>query len=317
MHSDGRLRSRRGARVGTPPHRVFDAAAAAGLDFVALTDHNTASHWLDVDRLQPYYDDLLLLHGREVTTYRGHANTAGERTFHEFRLASPTASPAHLLAPIAASGAFVSINHPRLPDGEACMGCGWNDASAEVLRAVHGIEVVNGDTVEGALSGWSYWADLVSRGHRLAAVGGSDDHSVDDDADRRLGRPATVVWADALSEPAIVAGLKAGRTYVRVRGADGPVLDRFDAARDGQRAGLGETLPAGASGPVRLTARIGRAHGQTLSWIVDGVEAGRAEVREAPLAFDVPAGEPRWVAMVVRDADGPTLMSGAIYLAAR
>lgn len=85
-HSDGRATSRRGAAVGTPPHRVFDAAVAARLDFVALTDHNTASHWLDADRLQPFYDDLLLLHAREVTTYRGHANTIGERSFHDFRL---------------------------------------------------------------------------------------------------------------------------------------------------------------------------------------------------------------------------------------
>lgn len=52
------------------------------MDFVLLSDHNTASHWLEVDRLQPYYDSLLLLHGREVTTYRGHANTVGETAFY-------------------------------------------------------------------------------------------------------------------------------------------------------------------------------------------------------------------------------------------
>src|SRR5262245_3575624 len=59
-HSDGRNRSSTGQGVAGPVHRVFDAAVRAGLDFVALTDHNTASHWLDVERLQPYYDRLLL-----------------------------------------------------------------------------------------------------------------------------------------------------------------------------------------------------------------------------------------------------------------
>ena len=111
-HSDGRSKSRLQTAIGTPAHRVFDAAVAADRDFVALTDHNTASHWLDVERLQPYYDDLLL-HGREITTYRGHANSAGERAFHEFRLPTPRTSPASILGAIHASGAFVSINLTR------------------------------------------------------------------------------------------------------------------------------------------------------------------------------------------------------------
>ncbi len=315
-HSDGRIRSRRGARVGTPPHRVFDDAVTAGLDFLALTDHNTASHWLDVDRLQPYYDDLLLLHAREITTYRGHANAVGERTFHDFRPAGPEASPAPVLQPVAAGGAFLSINHPSLPDGEICMGCGWNVTSAQVLAAVHGVEVVNGDVAAGPLAGWTFWAELLTRGHRLTAVGGSDEHSVDDPTDRRLGRPATVVWARALSESAIVAGLKSGRAYVRVRGPDGPVLDGFTAERGDASAEMGEALPA-AAGPVRLTATLRGAAGQTVEWIVDGEVAGRATVGDAPLRFEVITAQASWGALVVRDAAGPTLMSNAIYLAPR
>lgn len=315
-HSDGRARSRRGERIGTPPHRVFDAAVAAGLDFVALTDHNTASHWLDVDRLQPYYDDLLLLRGREITTYRGHANAIGEHSFSDFRLASPEASPTPVLQPIVAGGAFVSINHPALPDGEMCMGCGWNVTSPDVIAQVHGVEVVNGDLAEGPLAGWTFWAGLLSKGHRLTAVGGSDEHAVDDPADRRVGRPTTVVQARELSEPAIVEGLKAGRTYVRVRGPDGPVLEAFQAERGDQRAGMGDALPA-APGPVRLSARLQRATGQTLEWIVDGAVAGRVTVGSSPLVVELPADGARWVAVVIRDEAGPTLMSSAVYLASR
>ena len=308
-HSDGRVRSRRGAATGTPPHMVVEAARAAGLDFLALTDHNTASHWLDIDRLQPYYDDLLLVRGREVTTYRGHANTVGERTFHEFRLAAPDASPAPLLAPIAADGAFISINHPALPDGEACMGCGWNVTDASVMRAVHGVEVVNGDTAVGPLAGWAFWARMLSAGHRLTAVGGSDEHTVDDDADRRLGRPSTVVWAEALSESAIIDGLKRGRAYVRVRGPQGPTLD-FHADHDGVRVEMGEETPAG--GTLALIATVGGAAGQTLQWIADGAVVAEAPVASAPLRLDQPAVADRWFSLVVRDASGPTLISNAI-----
>jgi hypothetical protein len=308
-HSDGRVRSRRGQPVGTPVHRVADAAVAAGLDFVALTDHNTASHWLDVDRLQPFYDDLLLLRGREVTTYRGHANTVGERTFHEFRLATPDVSPAAVLAPIAGDGAFISINHPRLPDGEACMGCGWNVSTPGVLRHVHGVEVVNGDTVSGPLSGWEFWARLLSAGHRLTAVGGSDEHTVDDDADRRLGRPSTVVWAEALSEAAIVDGLKRGRVYVRVRGPQGPRLE-FHAEHAGARVEMGGDMPAG--GTLTLVATVSDAEGQTLQWITDGKVVAEAPVSSMPVRLEQTAIAGRWFSLVVRDASGPTLMSNAI-----
>src|SRR5262249_48043042 len=58
-HSDGRAELASGTQTKIPPHRVFDAARRSGLDFVALTDHNTTSHWTEVERLQPYYDNLL------------------------------------------------------------------------------------------------------------------------------------------------------------------------------------------------------------------------------------------------------------------
>ncbi len=308
-HSDGRVPSRRGAAVGTPPHRVFDAAVAAGLDFVALTDHNTTSHWLDVDRLQPYYDDLLLLRGREITTYRGHANTVGERTAHEFRLSAPDASPAPLLGPIARAGAFVSINHPALSDDEVCMGCGWNVTDPAVLASVHGVEVVNGDTAAGPSWGWSFWARLRSAGYPLTAVGGSDEHTVADDADRRLGHPATVVWASALSEAALLEGLKSGRVYVRVRGPGGPRLE-FHAEHADGRVEMGGSVPAGGS--VRLVAEVSGAVGQTLQWIVDGEVAAESVVTSLPLTLDQPAVSGRWFSIVVRDAGGPTLLANAI-----
>jgi hypothetical protein len=59
-HSDGRTAGPSGQRLRVPPEHVFNAARAAGLDYLALTDHNTASHWSDVDRLQPLYPGVLL-----------------------------------------------------------------------------------------------------------------------------------------------------------------------------------------------------------------------------------------------------------------
>lgn len=313
FHSDGRGRSQGGKAVPVPMHRVLDEASKNGLDFIAVSDHNTASHWLDIDRLQPYYDRVLLLHGREITTYRGHANTVGERTFAEFRLPSPTSSPAMLLRPIGDAGAFVSINHPTAPDDERCMGCGWNVTDEQMRGAVHGVEVVNGDATGGPLYGWPFWADLLNRGWRVTAVGGSDDHTPDDPADRNVGTPATVVWARELSEAALVEGLKSGRVYVRTRGGQGPSVD-IEAVSGDVTYPMGADLPATPSAPVLVRAAVRDASGQTLEWILKGrVDVG-VPITEASVAIErsvnLKSGD--WVSVVIRDAAGPTAISNAI-----
>jgi hypothetical protein len=308
-HSDGRTVLSTGERIQVPPEHVFNAARAAGLDFIALTDHNTTSHWSDVDRLQSLYPTLLLLHGREVTTYRGHMNAFGEANPVDFRLTSGRSTGA-LAADLVRAGAFVSINHPERPDDETCMGCGWNDRDAETIRRVQGVEVVNGDLAEGAMAGWPFWAAMVTRGHRLTLIGGSDDHTPDESADQRIGTPATVVYARELSEPALLDALRAGRTYVRTRGPDGPTLE-LSATSGSHSYQLGDTVPAGS---LKLEAVIGRASSQTATWIRNGQPVQSAEVpADGRLRHDVIARPGDWFSLVIRDSRGPTLFSSAIY----
>jgi hypothetical protein len=309
-HSDGRTMTARKVSIPVPTHRVFDAARAAGLDFIALTDHNTASHWLDVDRLQPYYDDLLLLHGREITTYRGHANAIGERRFHDFRLGDARIS--EVLREPASEGAFISINHPTSPDDERCMGCGWNSLDPETLPTVHGVEVVNGDSASGALAGWPFWVDLLNRGLHVTAVGGSDEHTPEETANRRLGRPATVVFATELSEQAIVAGLKAGRVYVRTNGPDGPHLD-FSAEGDGQRYEMGQVVQR--AGRLTLRATVTKATGQQVVWIKNGKTLSVVSVPvTGELALETATLPGDWFTIVVRAGDVPTAFANAIFI---
>src|SRR5262249_5566191 len=191
-HSDGRADVPGAERVRIPAHRVFDAARQAGLDFIALTDHNTTSHWLDVERMQPDYNNLLLLHAPEVTSYNGHLNAFGERRFVDFRVGGSRTLNA-ILDGLAMEGAFVSINHPALPDDERCMGCGWSATASETIRRVNGVEIVNGDTTEGPLSGWQFWVKKLNAGFHLTAVGGSDDHTADETRDHAVGTPTTVI----------------------------------------------------------------------------------------------------------------------------
>jgi hypothetical protein len=308
-HSDGRTVLPTGERVPVPPEHVFSAAKAAGLDFIALTDHNTVSHWSDVDRLQPLFPTLLLMHGREVTTYRGHMNAFGRTKFVDFRLDSHRPIGV-LAADLADDGAFVSINHPERPDDETCMGCGWNDRDDATIRRLQGVEIVNGDLPEGKMAGWPFWAMLLNRGHRLTAIGGSDEHTPDETKDQRIGQPTTVVYARELSEPAILEGLRAGRTYIRTRSPEGPELE-FSAVSGSQRFDLGDIVPAGELG---LEAVVSRADAQEATWIRNGETLVTARLpANGRIAHRVVARPGDWFSLILRDAAGPTMFSGAIY----
>ena len=65
MHSDGfGCADGRGGVGPCAVHQVVEAAVRRGLDFVAVTDHNTTSHHQDLATLQRQQDGLLLLRGQ-------------------------------------------------------------------------------------------------------------------------------------------------------------------------------------------------------------------------------------------------------------
>ena len=310
-HSDGRTTGTDGRRLRVPPEHVFDAARSTGLDFVALTDHNTATHWAEVDRLQPQYPGVLLLHGREVTTYRGHMNAFGENRFVDFRLGE-SRTVRDVALGLREAGAFVSINHPTAPDDERCMGCGWNDADTGTIAAVDAVEIVNGDAADGPLAGWSYWAALLNRGHRLAAIGGSDEHTPDETADRRMGTPTTMIYAEELSEVALLDGLRHGRVYVKGRGPGGPALE-FVADARAVHAGMGDSLPTGSAAVFRVHAR--GAAGQRVSWVRRGVVTHASNLdAEGRAEWHTVVADEDWFSVIIADAAGPTVFSNAIYV---
>jgi hypothetical protein len=311
-HSDGRAQLEDGVRVKIPAHRVFDAARQAGLDFIALSDHNTISHWTEVERLQPYFSNLLLLHAREVTTYNGHLNAFGERTFVDFRV-GPGRTVNNVLDELLSERAFVSINHPMLPDDESCMGCGWSSVDGERMRRVNGMEVVNGDITEGPLAGWPLWAKMLSAGFRLTAIGGSDEHTADETNDRAIGTPTTVVYAQELSEPALLEGLRKGFAYIRTRGPSGPSLE-FEARSGDMRWQMGDSVPDSAE-DLTLTVIASRAAGQRLQWVRNGEIVSTANIVDGQrTTFHVRAQAGDWFSVILRDNNGPTLFSNAIYI---
>ncbi|MFH1929249.1 MAG: CehA/McbA family metallohydrolase, partial [Chloroflexota bacterium] len=89
---------------------LVQSARARGLDFLAVTDHNTISHLREFARYATA--DLLLIPGEEITTYYGHANVWGIEKWHDFR-AGCAADMQRIIDEASRSGSLVSINHPK------------------------------------------------------------------------------------------------------------------------------------------------------------------------------------------------------------
>jgi hypothetical protein len=182
---------------------VSDAARAAGLDFIVITDHNNTTH-----RREPMPAPPLHIVGEEVTTPGGHASVWGlpEGAWIDFRV-SPTDLGAAdaingLVAAAHRAGGLFSINHPF----DRCSACAWEQT---IPIELDGLEIWNGETgpQEPAIA---MWGRLLRAGRRVTAVGASDWHRVP----APIGSAAVRVFATALTEPAILDGIRQHRVIV-------------------------------------------------------------------------------------------------------
>jgi hypothetical protein len=328
-HSDGSCASRQGAKVPCPAFKTLEAAEAAGLDFIAVSDHNATSQNAALRELAPYFDDLLLIPGREITTFHGHASVWGPTAFLDFQLGSPRLPGlGKLLDEVAAAHGVFSINHPASPSGESCMGCGWT-APVDYGR-VQAVEVVNGGALrltgsaEGGFSGLAFWEARLNAGFRITAVGGSDNHDASRspaEANEGVGRPATVVHAAQLSQAAILEGLRDGHVFIDVWGVKGRLL-QVEARAGDRTARMGDLLPLAAGRQVEVTVEVtGVPEGATLSLAGDGAKLARlGDARltapDGRRTFELTAdGRAHWLRVDVRNAQGLLLMIGnPIYL---
>ncbi|MFD0558977.1 hypothetical protein FB566_4933 [Stackebrandtia endophytica] len=184
--------------------RLAAGAAEAGLEFLAVTDHNTISHHRHLSEVT----GVLLLPGQEITTDRGHANAFGDIGWIDFRQ-----SGQQWMVEVARRGGVISVNHPIATD------CAWQYPLADQPSMAEIWHCTWRDrTWRGPLAWW------LSAGPDVAAVGGSDFHSPG--RDRPIGTPVTWVGVPAgepVSTELVMAGLKARETAVSAH-RDGPVL---------------------------------------------------------------------------------------------
>lgn len=274
-HSDGQCPSQTGKMVPCPLFFTVDAAARRGLDFIAITDHNASSQYDEMRELQPYFDKLLLIPGREITTFQGHINFLGSTDFVDFRLDGKTVPDVNALLESAAQvGAITSINHPLSPSGEICLGCGWKPKTPLDMRLLTGVEVVNGGSEQQGLSDLPFWNRELNRGCRLTGIGGSDNHRPMQLLDQigSIGSPTTVVFAAELSTSAILDGIRAGHVFIDVVGTRDRLLV-VTAHGHSQSVNAGDKLNSASADHVEFSAHVTAAAGGTLHWVEDGQDA--------------------------------------------
>ncbi|WP_395397359.1 CehA/McbA family metallohydrolase [Novosphingobium sp. BL-8A] len=325
-NSDGKCSAQSGRKVPCPVYRTLEAAAARGLDFIAVTDHNTTAQSNALRELQPAFDRLLLVPGREITTFYGHANVFGITAPLDWRMDAPTWAQARKWMEAAnRAGGIVSLNHAGSPSGENCMGCGWRvpDLPAGTVGAV---EVINGGTMaetgrpDSPNQGIGLWDRLLAAGKHVTGIGGSDNHDAPtaDKLPNPVGTPTTVVYMKELSVPGFLAGIRAGRVFIDIDGTGGRMLDLVASAQ-GRAIHMGETLEVPKGDEVTLDPQVRGVEQGTVALLVDGVA-----VSALTRATDGVSGSVMWrsdgerhsIRAEVRDKAGKLILLGnPVYIA--
>ncbi|PHQ51136.1 phosphoesterase [Streptomyces cinnamoneus] len=252
VHSDG-LRT---------PAEIAAAARAAGLDWITTTEHNTTSSHAAWQGL--WGDDLLILTGEEITTRNGHVLALGTApgTFLDWRYRARDHAFGRIARTVRRAGGLVVPAHPY----GTCVGCNWKFGyeDADVVEVWNGLWTPDDEM---AVATWDAMLAAPARegGAWLPAMGNSDAHR----EPQVVGLPQTVVLADDLSHDALLAGLRAGRSWI----AESSAVALTFGATDGRggHAGIGERLRVGpdAEVTVRLDVRGAPVTGCTVSFVTD------------------------------------------------
>ncbi|TDW90246.1 hypothetical protein EV137_4059 [Kribbella pratensis] len=205
LHSDG----------STPVANLAALGVSAGLDVLAVTDHNTISHHAELPSLSKRFD-LGLIPGQEVTTDTGHANAFGAIGPIDFRQPAAT-----WVTEVARRGGLLSINHPLGGD------CSWRHPLPEhppLAEIWHSSWLDH--TWGGPVAWWQAWGL-----EGTTPIGGSDWHNPT--SITPPGSPTTWIAVDASAEgpdelpAATLEALVAGRTALSWS-YTAPVLVRAD-----------------------------------------------------------------------------------------
>lgn len=288
-------------------HELVAAARGQGLDFIALTDHNTISPLAEMAALGD--DKLLTLGGQELTTFWGHAVCLGVHDgWLDWRVDREGKRMATIANELYAKGQLYIIAHPYAIGDPYCTGCRWlyTEMMPGTARL---IEVWNGAwfgdhplTHNCNEDGLAFYYRCLNEGRRMVMTAGSDAHGPES---YERGPGFNIVYAEALSEQGILRALAAGHSYLSV----GPALE-LHAITEGTTVMMGDQLPTSGDNDFTVTCNWSAAPaGATLRLIVNGAVHEQSTVDTAGQAeWHLPVHGTRWCTVELR-GDGGTMLA--------
>jgi hypothetical protein len=282
VHSDGQRH----------PAELVTAAYDSRLDFIVSTEHNTNS----ANRVWPACrtGGLLVIPGEEVTTRHGHWLAVGlsPHGWVDWRYAPRDGVFPRFAAEVRDAGGLVVAAHPAVPVPGSRWEFGFDHVDA--------LEVWNGRwNLDDELS-LRIWQRLLCEGRCVAAVSGSDSHT----CSQPVGSPQTVVHAHELSKPALLNGLRRGRSYI-ARSRAVTVELTASSREAAEVAGPGQTLRVPPEAPVTVTGMITGAPGTNAALITAAGCAGRARVTgsvRTMVRWEIDATSARFARLEIREA---------------
>ncbi len=280
------------------------AAAARGLDFLALTSHNTLS-WLVAEPAWP--EGLLAVRGMECTTFFGHANVLGLEGWMDWRTPRRAFGARAILDQAHRQEALFVVNHPCAIGNPACTGCHWDFIGVDFSQ-VDCFEVWNGPwRAEGVYNpaALELWTDLLNEGFRVTAVAGTDNHQAEQYPQKDI--PFTWVYAEGLGEREILRALRQGRAFLSC----GPEMYFVAKTPGGFVTSVpGDSIPLGE--PPTLTVEVRELASPATLWLVsDGAVYGSWNLQSPGGRVTIEQVSPRhWCRLELRagsDADGDLL----------
>ncbi len=252
-----------------PIEDVLAAADEENLDFLAITDHFTSSHWRLIEESSKAHK-VLCLRSMEVSGDKGHANVHGltdwinplvddnERLsaflgLKERPSMEAIADSVHLM------GGIFGINHPL--SGMV----GWQYADFPIEKADM-IDIWASPDNATSLCYPTLYDSYLVQGYRLVAVGSSDSHDPrQEKGPWRFGQLYTYVYAESLSSKGIIEGIRRGRVYV----ACGKSRMDMTISYKGKRYYMGDSVPY-EGGDVELSVEIGSNPSGNLFIMISG-----------------------------------------------
>lgn len=280
---DFHAHSRHSGDAETAVVEMVAAAEARHMDFLAITDHNTVTHWAEIEAVQPH-TGVTLIKGQEVTTYYGHFNAFLSEGIVDFRIEDP-ATLSQSMRKAGGGCALFSINHPKY------LGPPWRLPYDDSFEAM---EVWQAPWLWFNNESLRRWDGLLRSGRRLTGIGGSDVHDLRANPVHQYGCPATWVYlGDPKSPTAIGEAVRRGAVSVTAT-PDAPIVTverRSEAASSGGWVpAMGEvvtpkqalrTRVVGSNG--RLIVRLIGESGRVEEWVAAGGDSDRPI--EEPAAF--------------------------------